>query len=72
LTFQKQKVGEFGSERIRPEPTVISSQSITTLFHLLNPSNSIQSDSLGHFKGLKDMVERSGAEQHILRVFINH
>jgi hypothetical protein len=71
LTFQKQKVGEFGSERIRPEPTVISSQSITTLFHL-NPSNSIQSDSLGHFKGLKDMVERSGAVQHILRVFINH
>src|SRR6202050_4370245 len=55
-----------------PMPTMASSHRLAVLLCFPNPLQSLQSHQLSHFKQLIDFLQRSGAQEYILRESFDH
>src|ERR1700683_5365492 len=55
-----------------PMPTVASSHHLAVPLRFPNPLQSLQSHRLSHFKQLIDLLQRSGAQEYILRESFDH
>src|SRR6202050_1215017 len=75
LTSRKQQASmnshraSFGSV---PMPTVASSHRLAVPLRFPNPLQSLPSHRLSHFKQLIDFLQRSGAQEYILRESFDH